>query len=41
MGKFDVNIQLQNYKKKRLLFIDSNHFITEKGGGVAWDFHAL
>ena len=40
MGRFDVNIQLQNYQKKDY-FIDSNHFITEKGGWVAWDFHAL
>jgi hypothetical protein len=39
MGRFDVNIQLQNYQNKD--YIDSNHFITEKGCGVAWDFHAL
>jgi hypothetical protein len=39
MCRFDVNIQLQNYQKKD--YLDSNNFITEKGGGVAWDFHAL
>jgi hypothetical protein len=39
MGRFDVNIQLQNYQKKN--YLDSNHFIIEKGGGIIMPYRIV
>jgi hypothetical protein len=38
MGRFDFNFQQQNYQNKD--YLDSNHFITEKGVGCGLGFSA-